>query len=80
MGLLTVRFSAFMFGSDHGDVHAWCIFNAIADAPAPADDLPNQPVVRPSDYPEWGEVPVPPAMVSCNLADVPEVRYAGSTK
>ncbi|CAM9140533.1 unnamed protein product [Laminaria digitata] len=49
-------------------------------APIPSQDLPIEPVVRPSDYPDWGEVYVPPAQLACNESDVPTVRYAGTTK
>lgn len=70
---------------------AWCtavvcflcpflLVMAATAAPIPSQDLPIEPVVRPSDYPDWGEVYVPPAQLACNESDVPTVRYAGTTK
>lgn len=49
-------------------------------AMAPSEDLPIEPVIRPSVFPDWGEKYVPPAQVACNDSDVPDVRYAGTTK
>lgn len=55
---------------------------AVADTAAPisAEDLPTDPVVKPTEYPDWGEEYVPPVQAACNSSDLPEVRYAGSTK
>lgn len=42
-------------------------------------DLPSTPVVRPSEYPDWGEADVPPAKPVCDATDLPDVRYSGTT-
>lgn len=52
---------------------------AATAAAIPSEDLPIEPVVRPSDYPDWGEEYVAPMKPACNGSDLPDVRYAGST-
>lgn len=53
---------------------------AATAAAIPAQDLPIDPIVKPSEYPDWGEAYVPPVQAACNASDLPEVRYAGTTK
>lgn len=46
----------------------------------PSEDLSIEPVVRPAIFPDWGEEYVAPVPLACNDSDVPDVRYAGTTK
>eukprot|EP00903_Cladosiphon_okamuranus_P019297 g17738.t1 len=49
-----------------------------ATAP-PSEDLPTDPVVLPTEFPDWGEQVVAPAQPNCDSDAQPEVRYASTT-
>lgn len=49
-------------------------------APVPEEDLPDDVVVQPNEYPDWGEENLAPAQADCESVDVPQVRYASTTK
>ncbi|CAN0385494.1 unnamed protein product, partial [Ectocarpus sp. 8 AP-2014] len=45
----------------------------------PVEDLPSEPVVLPTIWPDWGEENYAPEQPGCDSIDVPEVRYASTT-
>lgn len=51
----------------------------VSDSPAP-EDLPENPVVLPSEYPDWGTTEPPPLAPDCGNMTAPDVRYAFTTK
>lgn len=55
-----------------------CLLQTVA--PVPEEDLPDDVVVQPNEYPDWGEENPAPAQPDCESVDVPQVRYASSTK
>ncbi|CAM9326086.1 unnamed protein product [Ectocarpus sp. 12 AP-2014] len=45
----------------------------------PVEDLPGEPVVLPTIWPDWGEENYAPEQPGCDSIDVPQVRYASTT-
>lgn len=53
--------------------------NGVTGAEAPVADLPSTPIVKPDDFPDWGDAYVAPTKPECAAVASPDVRYAVTT-